>query len=176
VPANRFLIFYCPREFPGMSYPFTSYLWLVRPNLADGSKKSLPGDAALIVESANCKIPIAAPRDLSWESLWEGDSPFGEGKLNSTHPLAVTALRADGQVIHIHKDMRNEDLRALLEGRYAPPGPPVVMMSVLSVIVLFGILFVVARHYTTRRNRPQDGLGKVSHSEKKHNEPQDREN
>ena len=76
----------------------------------------LAPDAVLIVESADCGVEFAEPRDLHWEDLWTGDSPFGKGKLNSHHPNVVNALRADGRVIEIPKDISTGDLRKLLLG------------------------------------------------------------
>lgn len=115
--------FSCPAErrngpFP---YPFTSYLMLVRgpgtPSERDEvTVPILPPDAVLIVESACCAIPFAEPRDLAWDDLWKGPSPFGKGMLNSLHPTVVKALRADGKVIDIPKDINGRDLQKLLAG------------------------------------------------------------
>ena len=44
------------------------------------------------------------------------DSPFGVGRLNSRHAKVVKALRADGKVIDIPKDIAKADLRKLLLG------------------------------------------------------------
>jgi hypothetical protein len=93
-------------------YPYTSYLMLVRP----AKMYPLPSDAILIVESAKSGIKYAEPRDLLWEDLWKGDSPFGIGKLYSLHPKVVKALRVDGKVIDIPKDIDNDSLRKLLQG------------------------------------------------------------
>ncbi|MHC4178217.1 MAG: hypothetical protein ACYSWU_11965 [Planctomycetota bacterium] len=76
----------------------------------------MPPDAVLIVECAKSGIKHAEPRDLHWETLWEGDSPFGKGKLNSFHPNVVKALRVDGKVIDISKNISKERLRELLMG------------------------------------------------------------
>ncbi|NQU23070.1 MAG: DUF1559 domain-containing protein [Candidatus Nealsonbacteria bacterium] len=100
---------------------FTSYLMLVRPSVRDsetGEMKaaSLAPDAVLVVESVNCGIEFAEPRDLPWDDLWEGDSPFGKAKLNSLHRDVVMALRVDGKVIEIPKDITKKDLRKLLSG------------------------------------------------------------
>ena len=102
-------------------YPFTSYVMLVRPDSGNSNKdysssNSLAGEAVFIVESTNCGIEYGEPRDLEWEALWEGDSPFGKGKLNSLHPDVVKALRVDGQVIDIPKNISRERLRRLLQG------------------------------------------------------------
>ncbi len=103
------------------SFPFTSYLMLVRPSKASlGSEgeamAELPPDAVLVVESAGCGIKYFEPRDLPWEDLWVGDSPFGEGKLNSFHPRVVKAVRVDGKVIDIPKNISREALKKLLSG------------------------------------------------------------
>jgi hypothetical protein len=97
---------------------------LVRPDSAALDKNSgdaapLPDDAVLIVESVGCRIEYGEPRDLRIEALFEGDSAFGVGKLNSLHPRVVRALRVDGKVIDIPKNISREDLRKLLEG--TPP-------------------------------------------------------
>ena len=92
----------------------TSYLMLVRP--ADDGARPLPPDAVLIVESSGCGIPVAEPRDIDWESLWTGDSPYGPGKLNSEHPGVIKALRMDGTVIDIPKNLDRESLKKLLQG------------------------------------------------------------
>ncbi len=99
-----------------MDYSFTTYLMLVRPADEDGKTQTLSPDAVLVVESANCGIGIAEPSDLRWETLWEGDSPFGKGKLNSMHPDVVKALRVDGEVIDIPKKIGKTELRKLLNG------------------------------------------------------------
>jgi hypothetical protein len=103
-------------------YPFfTSYLMLVRPPVRDsetGEMKAPPlaTDAVLVVESVDCGVAFAEPRDLPWEDLWKGDSPFGKGKLNSRHRNVVMALRVDGKVIEIPKNITKEDLKKLLAG------------------------------------------------------------
>jgi hypothetical protein len=119
----EFFIHCCPLDPSPPGYPFfTSYLMLVRPlskNSETGEMKSatLANDAVLIVESVDCGIQFAEPRDLLWEDLWEGDSPFGKGKLNSVHPKVVKALRVDGKAIDIPKNITKDKLRKLLEGQ-----------------------------------------------------------
>jgi len=115
--------FSCPAEVRRgpAPFPFTSYLMLVRSPASSAEKRSapassLPPDAVLIVESADCGIKFAEPRDLPWETLWEGASPFGKGKLNSFHPRVVKALRGDGKVIDIPKSIDKQDLQKLLMG------------------------------------------------------------
>jgi len=115
--------FACPAETRHRSWesPYTSYLMLVRPSTAsstdgDEAMDELPPDAVLIVESAGCGIEYCEPRDLRWEDLWEGESPFGEGKLNSFHPRVVKAVRVDGKVIDIPKTTSREQLKKLLTG------------------------------------------------------------
>lgn len=108
------------RQEPG-PFPYTSYLMLVRPpvapsTIADEPSRELPPEAVLIVESAGCGVEYFEPRDLPWENLWEGDSPFGEGKLNSFHPRVVKAVRVDGKVIDIPKSISREKLKKLLSG------------------------------------------------------------
>jgi hypothetical protein len=111
----------CPLESNLAEYPFATYVMLVRPvlpsaegNVAPGSP--LPEDAVIVVESANCAIECGEPRDLDWNILWQGDSPFGLGKLNSFHTGIVKAIRLDGKVIDIPKDISNAELRQLLNG------------------------------------------------------------
>jgi len=121
---NSFLMgcFTCPLESRHGHYPFTSYIMLVRPGAhSEGAAKapppSLPGEAVLIVESAHCDIKYAEPKDLDWDALWQGGSPFGPGKLNSLHPKIVRAVRVDGVVIEIPKTIGRDALRDLLDGR-----------------------------------------------------------
>lgn len=111
----------CPVEGPQFDYPFVSYVMLVRggPRDADERRRfatALPDDAVLLVESAGCQIECGEPRDIDIESLFNSDSAFGVGKLNSPHPGVVKALRVDGTVIDIRKDISKEDLRMLLSG------------------------------------------------------------
>jgi hypothetical protein len=89
---------------------------LKRPGAGDGSIDALPSDAVIVVESAQCGVRWAEPRDLPWDELWKGDSPFGKGKLNSLHPDVVKALQADGKVIDIPKTIGKDELRGLLNG------------------------------------------------------------
>jgi hypothetical protein len=112
----------CPLDPSPAGPPFnTSYVMLVRAPVEDpetgmASPALLATDAVLVVESIDCGIQFAEPRDLPWEDLWKGDSAFGKSKLNSLHPGVVTALRVDGQVIDVPKDITREDLRKLLRG------------------------------------------------------------
>jgi hypothetical protein len=113
--------FTCPLESYRVDYPFASYVMLVRAsstNAEDHGRDEtlLPNDAVLIVESVECRIEHGEPRDIDLKSLFEGDSAFGVGKLNSRHPKVVKALRVDGKVIDIPKDITKEDLRKLLTG------------------------------------------------------------
>lgn len=110
----------CPLD-PSPGPSLTSYLMLVRAPVKDsetGEMKTPPlaSDAVLVVESVDSGVQFAEPRDLPWDDLWKGDSPFGKGKLNSLHPKVVKALRVDGKVIDIPKDITKEDLRKLLAG------------------------------------------------------------
>lgn len=112
----------CPLEDCTFGYPFVTYVMLVRPATKDVHtgrllETPLPDDAVLVVESAHCGIEYGEPRDLAWETLWTGESPFGLGKLNSLHPNVVKAVRVDGKVIDIPKTIGKDQLRKLLEGR-----------------------------------------------------------
>jgi hypothetical protein len=113
--------FTCPLEANRFDYPFASYLMLVRASLTASGKRVpsetlLPDDAVLIVESAGCHIQYGEPKDIDIEYLFTGESSFGVGKLNSFHPNVVRALRVDGKVIDIPKDISKEALRKLLDG------------------------------------------------------------
>ena len=122
LPLSLLLNATCPYEGDFIGYPFVSYLMLVRPGMeelnSDGAPFELPDDAVLLVESAGCGIEFGEPKDIEIGSLFEGESPFGLDKLNSFHPKAkaVRAVRVDGKVIDIPKDISKEDLRKLLEG------------------------------------------------------------
>jgi hypothetical protein len=110
----------CPLENPTVGYRFVSYVMLVRPSKDAGggsaAKAQLPDDAVLIVESAYSGIEYGEPRDLQWETLWKGDSPFGRGKLNSLHKNVIKGVRVDGKVIDIPKTIGRDELRKLLNG------------------------------------------------------------
>jgi len=111
----------CPVESNQVDYPYVSYVMLVRPGFDQSDEEfrapmDVPDDAVLIVESTGCEIEYCEPRDIDFESLFEGDSPFGVGKLNSRHPFVVKALRVDGKVIDIPKSISKEKLRKLLMG------------------------------------------------------------
>lgn len=111
----------CPAEERSINYPFVSYVMLVRFDSTESDKGTrqaipLPDNAVFIVESVGCGIKYGEPKDVDLEDLFEGDSPFGAGKLNSFHPRVVKALRVDGKVISIPKDITKADLRRLLEG------------------------------------------------------------
>jgi hypothetical protein len=111
----------CPLEANSADYPFASYVMLKRMKSSEREKDvrkdtQLADDAVLIVESADCQIEPGEPRDVDIESLFKGDSPFGIGRLNSLHPKVVKAMRTDGRVIDIPKDISKEDLRKLLQG------------------------------------------------------------
>lgn len=112
------LLFYsCWVKWPREERPFATYVMLIRPDRqGPNGAMSLPDDAVLVVESAGCGIGCFEPKDLHWDDLWKGDSPFGVGKLNSRHADYVRALRVDGEVIEIRKDISKEDLRKLLNG------------------------------------------------------------
>jgi hypothetical protein len=107
--------FTCPLESAYFDYPFVSYLMLVRDDRR-GETGRLPDDAVLVVESVGCQIKYGEPRDILLRELLDDPSPFGVGKLNSLHPKVVKALRVDGKVIDIPKDIGKEDLRKLLLG------------------------------------------------------------
>ena len=111
----------CPTESQSLSYPYTSYVMLLRNDSdhLDDNKSvhaSLPQDAVLIIESTDCRIEYGEPRDIDLASLFENDSPFGVGKLNSHHPSVVRAIRVDGKVIDIPKQIDKASLRQLLAG------------------------------------------------------------
>jgi hypothetical protein len=91
---------------------YISYLMLVRPD----PHAALPDDAVIVVETLGCGVRVQDPRDLALDELLKAKSPFGVGRLNSVHPRVVKALRADGKVIDIPKDISKENLRKLLEG------------------------------------------------------------
>lgn len=116
--------FACPVESDREDYPYVSYLMLIRPSTTvPGTGRLvqpvLPGDAVLLVESDHCGVKYAEPRDLEWNTLWKGKSPFGPGKLHSLHPATVKAVRVDGKVIEIPKTLDKNKLRMLLNG--SPP-------------------------------------------------------
>jgi len=114
-------MYQCRVKWSSAERPFTSYLMLIRPDReGPNGAMSLPADAVLVVESVGCEIGCFEPRDLQWDDLWRGDSPFGVGKLNSRHPNYVRALRVDGEVIEIPKDIDSESLRKLLNGSISP--------------------------------------------------------
>lgn len=46
------------------------------------------------------------------------------GKLNSSHPDFVNAIRVDGKAIKISKDIASEDLARLLDGTPSGRGEP----------------------------------------------------
>ena len=111
----------CPFEIKDEFYPYVTYVMLVRPPAKDAEtgrlvEAALPDDAVLIVESAHCGIRNFEPKDLDWDTLWKGDSPFGPGKLNSLHRDVVKAVRVDGKVIDIPKTISKDKLRKLLNG------------------------------------------------------------
>jgi len=120
--------FACPLEATRIDYPFVSYLMLDRTKKEDFKGESgevfdgsrLPDDAVLIVESAFCEIECGEPRDIELESLFAAGSPFGVGRLNSLHPKVVKAIRVDGELIEIPKDLPKEELRKLLAGNATP--------------------------------------------------------
>lgn len=106
----------CTSESRNASYPNTSYLMLKRPEMSSEVLNTLPSDAVIVVESVNCGVGWGEPRDLTWNDLFEGESPFGERKLNSLHRGVVKALRADGKVIDIPKNIDKRKLEQLLMG------------------------------------------------------------
>jgi|YNPNPStandDraft_1061719.scaffolds.fasta_scaffold37350_2 hypothetical protein len=94
----------------------TSYVMLVRgkdPRCWDPN--TLPRTAVLIVESAGCGIKFPEPRDLLYEDLWKGESPFGPGKLYAGHKY-VHALRVDGAIVLIPQNLPKDKLRLVLDG------------------------------------------------------------
>jgi hypothetical protein len=91
---------------------YITYLMLVRPD----PTTTLPDDAVIVVESLGCGIRVQEPRDICLDDLLKSDCPFGIGRLNSAHPEVVKALRADGKVIDIPKDINKGRLRKLLLG------------------------------------------------------------
>jgi len=118
------MLYTCPLEAENVDYPFVSYQLLVRsPSGNDGVKDRivLPQDAIIIVESTGCGVEFGEPKDIGFESLFQGDSPFGVGKLNSLHPHSVRALRVDGKVVEIPKTISSQALRKLLNGSSRNP-------------------------------------------------------
>jgi hypothetical protein len=91
---------------------YITYLMLVRPD----PDASLPDDAVIVVESLGCGVRVQEPRDIALDELLRAESPFGVGRLNSRHSNVVKALRADGKVIDIPKDIGKEELKKLLRG------------------------------------------------------------
>jgi len=92
----------------------TSYLMLLRPNT---NMDSLSNSVVIVVESADCGIHWMEPRDLSIETLHKVDNPFGKGLLNSYHDGYVYALRKNGNIIRISKNLQKCDVLAILEGK-----------------------------------------------------------
>jgi hypothetical protein len=132
--------FTCPFEAKSFDYRFVTDVMLVRGKTKaakDGSSRRapLPSEAVLIVESSRCGIECGEPRDLNWDDLWAGESPFGRGKLYSLHPDVVKAIRVDGKVIDIPKDITKDRLRALLDGK-----PYSVATGGRSGVVLFSVI------------------------------------
>ncbi len=112
---------HCPAESSRGVYPFTSYLMLVRSEQPrandDGTNASaIAEDAVVLVESAHCGVRRYEPKGLDIKTLWQADSPFGKGRLNSDHPNVVMAVRANGEVVSIPKDISKEELKTLLGG------------------------------------------------------------
>jgi len=110
---------YCPQDRVASSdscHEFTSYLMVVRgeSGLLDRERQAAP-EEVLVVESAECGIRFAEPRDILWERLWRGDSPWAVGKLYSRHDYCW-ALRRNGQLLVIPRNMSPGQLRLLLEG------------------------------------------------------------
>ncbi len=136
----------CPLESRDVFYPYITDVMLVRGKTKDakaGSSGSAPlsSDAVLIVESTNCGIEFGEPRDLNWDDLWKGESPFGKGKLNSLHPDFVRAIRVDGTVIDIPKNISRDRLRALLEGKLYPvASDDATLVSAAIILGVFGAL------------------------------------
>ncbi|MBC8868648.1 MAG: hypothetical protein H8E44_04490 [Planctomycetes bacterium] len=96
---------------------FTSYLMVVRQQ--DGVEAMpLPESAIVVVECTGCAVSWWKPEDICINTILEADSPFGTGRLNSGHPDFVKAVRADGEVINIPKDITKNDLRDLLDGTH----------------------------------------------------------
>ncbi|MGL6194380.1 MAG: hypothetical protein ACRC2T_06110 [Thermoguttaceae bacterium] len=90
----------------------TSFLMLTR---GDTLMKDLPDEAVVVVESVDCGIHWMEPKDLDIETLQNAESPFGIGKLNSYHDGYVYALRKNGEVIKINKDLPKEKVLAILD-------------------------------------------------------------
>lgn len=112
--------FACPADRQNVESSDVSYVMLVRSSDPQerhlSTSSSLPKRAVLIVESANSGIALAQPRDILWEDLWIGDSPFGPGKLHSMHRDIVKAIRVDGTVIDIPKTLSKDEVKAILSG------------------------------------------------------------
>lgn len=111
-------VFHCPADED--SWNETSYLMLVRPADENGNPADVPHNAVVIVESSGCGIGIAQPKDLKWDDLWKGESPYGKGKLNSNHKGVIKAIRADGTIIDIPKNLKRDKLKQLLQGSVDP--------------------------------------------------------
>ncbi len=139
-------LYTCPLESQVADYPFVSYLMLLRGNSgrvdqSGHGQGSLPDEAVLVVESEGCHIEYGEPRDLDMESLFKGPSPFGVGKLNSLHPGVVKALRVDGKVIDIPKNISRDRLRALLDGKpYPVASDDATSVSALIIVGVFAVL------------------------------------
>ncbi|MCO6045693.1 DUF1559 domain-containing protein [Aeoliella sp. ICT_H6.2] len=110
--------FHCPAD--EGSWDETSYLMLVRPADESGNPADVPHNAVVVVESSGCGIGMAQPKDLKWEDLWKGESPYGKGKLNSNHKRVIKAIRADGTIIDIPKNLKRDKLKQLLQGSVDP--------------------------------------------------------
>ncbi|MDA7980679.1 MAG: DUF1559 domain-containing protein [Pirellulales bacterium] len=110
--------FNCTEENTALGYPYTSFVMLLRRS-ADNtfiSPNELRPKAVLIVESSDSRIETGEPRDLKVADLFDGNGPFGPGRLNSRHEYHVNAMCVDGSVINIPKTISENELKKLLAG------------------------------------------------------------
>ena len=112
-------LFNCIEENTSLDYPYTSFVMLLRRS-ADGntfiSPNALPPKAVLVIESIDSGIETGEPRDIEIADLFDGNGPFGPGRLNSRHEHHVNAMCVDGSVINIPKNISEDELKKLLAG------------------------------------------------------------
>lgn len=120
---------YCPQDRVAANDPFhtiTSYTMLVRTQDASPDySERVTAERAMVVESSECGIQFAEPRDVPWEDLWKGDSAWGVGKLYSAHDFAWV-IRRNGGFLAIPMNLSPGQLRLILDGYLLPSGMRVV--------------------------------------------------